>query len=438
MRSHHSHPHPRISAALAAALILAFASTSGPQTASAAGSNRIAEALRLRGELGLRTDLAYVNGLEADASLSDVEWGIRMTDAELAEMQRRLKAQEQLSGLEGWARLNPDHFGGMYIDQKAGFVIDVAFTPGLTPPLSDLQSLVPSGVPVRVRTVSHTRAELDALVDAIGNDREYHAKLGIEVVFIATDVRNNVVEVGVRALSANTARLLNDRYGDAIQVSETERAETSACTGRYTCTPPPMRAGTALKKNNANYTCTAGFAAYKVIPGPDIDYIQMTAGHCGAIGQTFVHNGVTVGNMGSEAYGQNSPADGGWVSLNDSWRWPNVYYTAGSQYPVFSVQGQNGDFIGQTVCVSGITIGNSCGTILNDNATVTLSGTVLIRQRTASYPVDTVAKGDSGGPVRAGNTAVGIQSGFITGPTRSVFSHIWEVEHSLGITVLEQ
>jgi hypothetical protein len=69
---------------------------------------------------------------------------------------------------------------------------------------------------------------------------------------------------------------------------------------------------------------------------------------------------------------------------------------------------------------------------------VQLSGVWLNNQRTASYEIDTVVKGDSGGPVRATNTAAGIQSGYITNPLRSVFSHIWEVENNLGVHVYTQ
>jgi hypothetical protein len=425
-------------ARIAIAFILAAVASMQPPATLAIGEEELADAIRFREEFGFRSDIAFVAAIEADEKHSDLEWGVRLTADEHAEMERRVSAEALLGPLDQWGRENPSQFAGMYIDQRAGFVIDIAFTADAAIPEYELQGLAPPGIPIRYRIVERTLQELDALLETVAKDSEFHERLGVELVFIATDVPDNVVEIGLSPLTDVVADALAERYGRGIELFRTEAASTTACTGRYTCTPPPMRAGTALKRNNQNYTCTAGFAAWKWVPGPDIDYIQITAGHCGAVGQAFTHNGVAVGTMLAEVWGPETTADAGWVTLNDSWAWPNVYASPSGYYPIYSVQGQNADFIGQSVCLSGIQIGNSCGTILNDNARVNLSpGIWSNKQRTASYAVDTVNGGDSGGPVRANSVAVGIQSGYINNPVRSVSSHIWEVETRLGITVYE-
>lgn len=54
-----------------------------------------------------------------------------------------------------------------------------------------------------------------------------------------------------------------------------------------------------------------------------------------------------------------------------------------------------------------------------------------------------VQNGDSGGPAFYGNTAKGIVKGYVPGVycglvECGVYSHIWEVEQALGVTVLTQ
>ncbi len=82
--------------------------------------------INFRAELGLRTDRAYVE------SVTDVapEWGIPLTASERADLTQRIVVQTSLGKLHQYQSSVPGVFGGMFIDQRNGGVLDIALTAG--------------------------------------------------------------------------------------------------------------------------------------------------------------------------------------------------------------------------------------------------------------------------------------------------------------------
>lgn len=121
----------------------------------------------------------------------------------------------QRYGNEHW-----DVFGGLFIDNDAGRLIDVAFTRDIAEHEAALRELVPAGTELRVRAVRHTLAELWALQNRVGNEL-FAADSGINLYSTSTNVFDNVVEIEGSAADPDAAEAsLRDRYGaDALRVT---------------------------------------------------------------------------------------------------------------------------------------------------------------------------------------------------------------------------
>jgi hypothetical protein len=132
--------------------------------------------------------------------------------------------------------------------------------------------------------------------------------------------------------------------------------------------------------------------------------------------------------MSQDSFFSGSDADAALIgpmgSSNIS-RW--VYLTPTSVAPMFSQA--SGDANGDLVCLSGrMAAAVRCGTVVNNNLTINLSGYWLYHQRRANYAYQF---GDSGGAIYYASTAKGIQSGCldVTGdgvcdPNQPTFTHI--------------
>lgn len=82
--------------------------------------------IAFRQEFGLRSDLAFVHQVRADASATspgeDV-YPVPLTPVERADMDRRREVEAQLGPAQAYAEQHAASFGGMYIDQAAGGVL---------------------------------------------------------------------------------------------------------------------------------------------------------------------------------------------------------------------------------------------------------------------------------------------------------------------------
>ena len=75
----------------------------------------------------------------------------------------------------------------------------------------------------------------------------------------------------------------------------------------------------------------------------------------------------------------------------------------------YQIRDEASSYVGEYICHSGITTGGSCGYVTALNVTETLSGGETLNHLTTASPL-CLDRGDSGGPVFAANTALGIVS----------------------------
>jgi len=417
---------------LSAALLIALAIASIlPSYAAATGTptpepaKTIEDQQRFRAEFGLRDDRAYVEGL---ARAPSPQWGVPLSDGEEADLAQRVRIQDSLGSLKDFLATLPS-FGGLYIDQKAGGAIDIAFTAG--EPSAALRAqvamLAPREATFRYRSVRYSLAELKSVQRELEAMMVEGTPTGRTIKSVSTNVTANVVEVGVASENRSTAgAFIQATYGDRVSIVDPVIVTAAACISRYDCTP--YRAGLYISRVGA--ACTGGFIAKNSQP----KYFWLTAGHCGGIGTTWYHNAGAVGNITLNSYFNGSTADAAAIALTVVP--PNyLYVTDGEQArTVTSRQGYNADATGESVCQSGVTTGFWCGTITNtDFSAQPAPGITLLHMRRATYKTQA---GDSGGPVFYGSMAKGVVHGYVTGNMfDSVYSHVWEVEQQLGLTV---
>jgi streptogrisin D len=171
-------------------------------------------------------------------------------------------------------------------------------------------------------------------------------------------------------------------YGDAVRV---ERAATAF--------RPLISGGDAILTNTAR--CSLGFNVRDAAGAT----FFLTAGHCTNIGDTWA---TAAGTLIGQRVASSFPGDDfGVVQYTGT---EPAEGTVGTQ----DIAAAADPTVGQQACRTGSTSGLHCGSILALNATVNYAeGTVtgLIETNICAEP------GDSGGPLFAGSTALGLTSG---------------------------
>jgi hypothetical protein len=185
------------------------------------GNASVDYAMKVRSSYGLRFDRPYVESIESDPTASR-ELGIALTADEV----ETVKASQApvLLVLEPLTReLEADpSFGGLYLDQAAGGVLDVATTADVSHFAPILARSASNDVRFRVRHVSYTLAELKSLQDRVTSDFASWQGQGIQIAGVAVDVVNNRLAITVVALTPAAKASMEAAYGPRVAVSAGE------------------------------------------------------------------------------------------------------------------------------------------------------------------------------------------------------------------------
>lgn len=207
---------------------------------------------------------------------------------------------------------------------------------------------------------------------------------------------------------------------DQVRAVATRHARTVLLERMAGTLEPMISGGDAIYTGGAR--CSLGF---NVKDGAGRDFL-VTAGHCTNIGSTWsASGGVRIGPRTGTSFPGN---DYGIVRYDSSIARSG---TVGSQ----DISRAANPAVGQRACRRGSTTGTHCGSVTGLNATVNYAaGSVygMIRTNICAEP------GDSGGPLYAGSTALGITSGG-SGNCRSggvtFFQPVVEVLNRYGVRV---
>jgi hypothetical protein len=410
--------------------VLVFAALFAAQVpAQAEASERSVDKqdLEFRESMGLESDLDVVKEIVADPANQKAteKYGVALTKDEVAELERRVAVQENYAPkvkTQAEKTLGKSGFAGMYIDQQAGGVLKVGVVGNATPASLSKQvdDAVPASVDVEYFQAKHSLAELERLHEAVNNQMESLDKKGVTIVSVETDVKENVVRVGVKELNKKTEALVKKAFAsDAIELVESDFVDPARTTWRGY-----LEAGLEIRSSGG--ICTSNIAARS-----GSAYYLISAAHCGGLGTSFSQGGVNIGSVALRNYGNN--ADVLAIRINSAYATNYLYLNSTRARTITSVQSVSGDFVGENVCKSGRTTGVTCGQITSTNFTTRFSdGAVHYRQRQATFYAQ---PGDSGGPVYYGNQSKGIVSA-IDSQGYSYYSHIGYGLSELGLTAV--
>ena len=382
-------------------------------------------AIQFRSTYGFRSDEEFVSAAEADPFLSR-EYGLALTENEVAEMHRRDAVATNIVLLSAYLA-NEERFGGLFLDQSAGAVVDVAYAGDPDSIQSKVNSLAPAGANVRIRHVQYTLAELSALQDRVTQDADMWRTSGVIIASVGVDIRGNRTRVAVADLTGEAAGKLADEYGPRAEIVGGEAPAPASCVSRSDCASP-LKGGLWIV--SGGFACTSGFLGRPgTAPTP---LYMMTAGHClqdSGLAPNWTHHGVVIGHGAFEQYYNGTNADIGAINATESGAKNQVY--ANSPTDIRSITGHlliSQQPVGATICRSGASSGYRCGQVAQTNVDTWVGPYLVHHMWVTDYPS---SGGDSGGSMINGFNAAGIFSALTS--TNSYYSTIdWIVtEHNV-------
>ncbi|MGH7487227.1 MAG: S1 family peptidase, partial [bacterium] len=387
-------------------------------------------ALDLRAQLGLSTNLTYVSELMTDPAANSSLLGIPLSASEALDVSGRPSSQD-LGALNSYGAAHPATWGGLYIDQAAGGIVDIALVAGATD-AGTVSSLAPTGVRIRMRTVGNSLSELQGLTAKMTALIPTLAKSGINVTQVGPEIPQNDVIVGVDPWSSAIAASLSSEFGPLVHVVEQPAATPLSCTSRAIC-GAPWRGGVQLT-GQQNTSCTMGYVGRD---SADHHYL-LTASHCFVQDLRSVdwyQHGTLIGTAYNDSWFNGSQADAFAISIAASAK-SNYVYVSNSEKARVITSFVSGNTVGDTVCGVGITTGESCGVVSLTGQTTTLT----VFGQTVNFTNQTKAGyigngGDSGGTVFWHNALYGMTSADITqGVAPTWFTPVTGVITELGIS----
>jgi hypothetical protein len=300
----------------------------------------------------------------------------------------------------------PNDFGGLYLDtQNNTLVVQVVSGPpaasaqqavaALPRATVKMRGLLPSTT-MRIDTVARSRATLEAIKDRITTDRAWAAAAGATLSEWYVDVFHNRVSAGVTTVTDAVRQAAAARFGNAVDlhfqplaVPTSKRADSS-----------PWKGGSQIYVNG--HDCSSGFTVVNTATG---NRAQLTAGHCGNVGDPVTQNGAWIGNITYKEFGDHTRD----FALYSGSQYGSKVYTnqdtavALTGVDTFLLVGSyntcfSGGLMDDMNCASQITALGMCAAFdIPYNPRYTVCG--LVKAIPIVTPVNLVYYGDSGGPV---------------------------------------
>lgn len=240
-----------------------------------------ARAIRFRSQFDILTrGMGNVSALILNpaANQSLATYGVALTNAELAELNRRQEVADAAYAIRDDALANASNeYAGIYLDNLDAGLVKVAFTANLQSHLDRIRGFFPYPDQVRTIPARFSYAQLDQIQETIDNSTPGLDVAGVHVVSTTIDEKTNTVAVGVRAPLDEATETLRTLFGQAVQTYlANEPTLTAGRDGNFN----PLRGGIQIAVAGSQTgkllkDCTAGFMA-----SGDGRRLLLAAGHC--------------------------------------------------------------------------------------------------------------------------------------------------------------
>jgi streptogrisin C len=375
----------------------------------------------------------------------------------VAEAARRIGWQEHAASLSDAveAAVGPNQFGGVWVadDDRVtvGVLAGAVPVDGLRSSIANLASSI--GLESAGLNVVSVRYSLATLVEANEwiADQVEAANAGADSYLTGGGYSpaDSAVWLGIppapaviTAAQQAVVTQARQRYGDMLTTYTAGPAVPAACSAHY-C-DVPLRGGVRFA---GGLECTLGFIGRSRANGR---LYAITAGHCLRVPNGFTTrsrfaSGPTnhiIGPARNSVFG--GPGDAGIIEITNytGWRpraWLYVTASQGINVPgtvrneSYPIRRDNVSLRGLRVCKREYALGTSCGRVARLGATITYEGGPTVRNLAVAFFCS--RRGDSGGPIFAGNTAYGILSGLVEGDCTSYYQGIRGAENLMNFNV---
>ncbi len=387
--------------------------------------------------------------LPAEAQTYKREFGLSLAQAE-----QGLAVQHRAAKADIARRLEQNlgqHYAGLWFDHESGgFVVPLPAGAGRAKVDAEFQN-AGLGEDFRIVAAKSNWISLEAAQDSI--DEQLGDLIEGSLVQTSLDPRANAVVIhwAAGAAGPDHARLAKAAASQEVSVelraeqADRFEARAAACRAVERICGKPLRGGVRIDPSDESEgPCTT---AFKAIAGATGDRYMLTAGHCAPVGanrRSYDQFGVPhfIGPAEQSTFPSGDYAKlkvtgyGTWWEEGVSF-WPSIiaYWGVSQEW---GITGESSSYMGQQVCHSGISSGVSCGNVATLNKTVNYpEGTVYNLTEVAGGEFCAIP-GDSGGPVFAGHTALGIFSGALElscGGNLGYYAEITEATEALGVSV---
>lgn len=406
------------------------------------------EDLKFRLEFGLPATApakASVEGLE--------KYGVRLSDAETRDIDKRFLDQERLDGLLEWASANAEIVGGVWLDQRVlrghGFEVVIQLTEGGASFERAALGRVPEGLTARVEFVKQSDAALEATMERLVSARTTLAERGVQLLSVYKDPVSNAV---VAEIGAGSPEEVIAVAPEAV-VRSGVGLEPVSCNPSDRCTYLPYRGGLQLLDSDLSYQCTSGFWA----KSGSIPYM-ITASHCWRYSlNTNVYRYSSSTHLGTWI-NDSIPGPGMacgpaicYANVEAAYFSPdgplipsvkNLIYKSGTDksFQITGYKAYSNVAVGNAVCKAGVVTNYTCGTVTAKGhgflpgGTGPRYGNLDLDLAKLIFTSATGNDGDSGGPVFGGPTAYGFSTAK-DGSSHVVASSISYSLTELGLTL---
>jgi hypothetical protein len=184
-----------------------------PPPAEASLPPEILDAIAFREEMGLRSDVGWVQAVAANPA-AILDWGVPLMAFEIAELEGRPTGEDAMVGaVQAYLAAHPDIAGGLYLDQARGGIVTMLVTEDPTGHEAAIREEIGPDAPLVVRQVRWTEQELMDLQQRIADGRAFLDGIPARMTTSSTDVIANQVELTISSAVPDAAQRIIAQFG---------------------------------------------------------------------------------------------------------------------------------------------------------------------------------------------------------------------------------
>lgn len=176
----------------------------------------LAQAVRLRREYGMRSDLAYVREVAIDPRATNTDYGVPVYPEEFEETQGRFDASMRIArSLDGYTHGHTDEFGGLYLDEATRTGVVTLWTAHLAEHAAAIRAIVGPDARVAFGQVTYTERDLRTLQDEI--TKEWRASwlkaIPAEMQGVGVDLHASQVFIELSSANPEAVAIVEAHFG---------------------------------------------------------------------------------------------------------------------------------------------------------------------------------------------------------------------------------